>query len=129
MLSKFRKGRKGFTLIELMIVVAIIGILAAIAIPQYANLRKKGMHASAKSALTNLARAQDLYYNKQVESGAVGTYTMLPADLVSWYTPEAQVTVVITEGNTDTWFATAVHNGDPGTIFQYDYDGGGLSQQ
>ena len=56
------KGRRGFTLIELMIVVAIIGILAAIAIPKFAELIRKSSEGSSKGNLGALRSAMSIYY-------------------------------------------------------------------
>src|ERR1019366_8534340 len=54
--------KKGFTLIELMIVVAIIGILAAIAIPQFANLVSKSQEGRTKANLGTIRSALSIYY-------------------------------------------------------------------
>jgi len=53
---------KGFTLIELMIVIAIIGILAAIAVPMFDSYRKKGYNSGAVWDIKNAASAQEAYY-------------------------------------------------------------------
>jgi general secretion pathway protein G len=54
--------RRGFTLIELMIVVAIIGILAAIAIPKFADLIRKSGEGSTKGNLGTMRSAVSIYY-------------------------------------------------------------------
>ncbi len=60
--QKFKLGNKAFTLIELMIVVAIIGILAAIAIPNFARYQSKTRQSEAKLALASIYGAEKAFY-------------------------------------------------------------------
>ena len=59
---RFHRKSKGFTLIELMIVVAIIGILAAIAIPRFANLIDRAREARTQGNLGAIRSAMTIYY-------------------------------------------------------------------
>ncbi|MBL1353563.1 MAG: prepilin-type N-terminal cleavage/methylation domain-containing protein [Zetaproteobacteria bacterium] len=67
------KKEKGFTLIELMIVVAIIGILAAIAIPQFSSYRLKAFNSAAMSDLRNVMTSEEASFAENQEYIAVNT--------------------------------------------------------
>jgi type IV pilus assembly protein PilA len=60
--SKIVVNAKGFSLLELLVVVAIIGLLAAIAIPQFSSYRARAVDSQMKSDLKNAALAMDSYF-------------------------------------------------------------------
>ncbi len=96
------RPRPGFTIIELLIVVVIIGILAAIAIPKFANTKEKAYVASMKADLRNLVGSEEGYLVDFL------TYT---ADLGTRYQESPGITVAIEGVSASGWAATALHTG------------------
>ena len=85
MSSKLR-SRTGFTLIELMIVVAIIGILASIAIPNFLRFQAKSKQSEARLLLSGIFTSQTSYFSENNRYGSFGEIAWSPIGTKQIYT-------------------------------------------
>lgn len=98
----------GFTLIELMLVVVIIGLLAAIIGPQFSVARERTYVSVMKTDLRNFATSQESYFYDH------STYSADPATLYArGFEPSSDVIMVVNEATASGWSATATHPGTP----------------
>ncbi len=90
-----RQKQNGFTLIELMITVAIVAILAGVAYPSYTSYIKKGVRRAAQAQMLDIANRQQQYLLSNRSYAAYSTLTTngyaLPTDLSAKYTPSIDV--------------------------------------
>jgi len=104
MLKKLRGNSQGFTLIELMIVIAIIGILAAIAIPNFISYRDKSFCSRAETDAGNVAATLADYF-------AIPTHTAVPL-----VTDQSSYLGISMSGSTGSQNLVTVEEPSPGTI-------------
>lgn len=106
-----QRNQKGFTLIELMIVIAIIGILAAIAIPNFIAYRNKSFCSAAESDANAIAGALADYFaiptNVTVPAGVAtalgvtmsGSGTNVNTGTITGSDPNLGITITVTDGS------------------------------
>ncbi len=70
------RNQSGFTIIELIIIIVVIGILAGVAIPRYVDLRRRASDGTARGVLGALRTQNALLFSQRVLGWTIGTYTM-----------------------------------------------------
>ncbi|WP_456405355.1 type IV pilin protein [Thiolapillus sp.] len=100
--------KHGFTLIELMIVVAVVGILAAIAYPSYVDSVRKARRSDGTAALMNAAQKMEAYYARNAAyTGATLANTNIPAT-----SEESYYNITINSANASSYTLRATAAGD-----------------
>lgn len=115
-MMKVLKKKKGFTLIELIVVMAILAILAAIAIPKFSGMRidaAVNADASTASQIINAARIQETQTGTSVVAGDVTATNILPAYMAVPASSQTGGAFVISGGGTAPYVVTFT----PGTSY------------
>jgi prepilin-type N-terminal cleavage/methylation domain-containing protein len=112
MFNQIKKRKAGFTLIELMIVIAIIAILAAILVPNFIRARAQGQLTACKSNLKNIGTACEMY-----STDFAGRYPVGGASLLTPNYLKTIPTCASAGSNTYTTAFTATSNPDGYTFY------------
>jgi type IV pilus assembly protein PilA len=121
-MDRHGKRAEGFSLVEVLVVMAILGLLAAIAIPQFVTYRKRGFEAQVKEDLINAAVAQESYFadNLAYKSGALTSGTP------PGYNRSAPITMSA-QAATNAFTLTANHSSCSGVTWAYSSTSGTIT--
>jgi type IV pilus assembly protein PilA len=109
------RRQAGFTLIELLVVTSIIGILASLAIPQYAAYRARSYDAKVAAAVRHVATGQEAFYTE------AKSYT-LELDDLSAMVVDTDIEITISAGNSgDISSSFKIHGSHPSAAHEYDW--------
>jgi type IV pilus assembly protein PilA len=126
---RLRSDERGFTLAELLVVMLVLGILAAIALPTFLGQQEKGKDAEAKSNARNLVTAVESCYAPKEDYRDCATEADLGGTLgMPWGTGPGETSVVATSATTFTITATSkATTGGSNNTFSITRDAGGLT--
>lgn len=131
--ESMRKEDKGFTLVELLVVIVIIGILIAIAIPAFLKFRQNGWESQVKSDLRNAATAAEAYsishngsYDKLDNDAPAADGTSLQDN---GFNPTSEVTIKVDSATSNNFKLSATHASYGGQTWTYDSTTGKIEKK
>ena len=118
------KTELGFTLLELLVAIAIIGIISGIALPQYAEYRQRGFDARARSDLYMVALAEESYFIDYETYLTCSDADCAELPGVSRISNGVSISITATD---QSFTGTSTHPKGSGKVFSWDSESGGLT--
>lgn len=120
-----RNARQGFTVIELMIVVAVIALLAVALLPNLTGAQRSANISAIESVLTRAASAQQMFYTRcntywhenQTDCFDTGEDADEVWDSIVQFDSPSNIDVTFVEGNTANFCVEAYHNSEPTRLY------------